>query len=546
MASVDIIKLGWEDYPQPKIISRQGVFYVKINIPRPIRHLFGTGKGTSTDKKISTGTTDLAIANQKKWSIAHKIYKEFDEKQSELKNVKLRNADQFATDTISKLALAYNYNRGQIPELSTSTEYAKLLKLKAALDGYYDMFGDTFNDDFSQMFFTVKEDKEPWTKAKVGLLGDYHTEIVQSYLEDLLTSAAREQGVSPPVFDDSIKYAPMTDDVPEGLSSSFTPYLLSEGEDYDDRKVFTRERRVIANESLRISNIKEDYFSHVATKYEKENTRRKWCRAVDRFINLVGDLALQEIKATSAYRFADEQVRLNPKVSTSSIVNYHTGISLMLKYCVRKGYIEINPFDAVKDIRDYGHSKKPWLPYERSELELIFSYDWEPRERLLLSIMATTGMRLTEAGSLTWERYNDTEVKGVRYISLIDTNDEEVEIKNMGSGRHVALHPALELPERGSGRLFDYTIDANGLCSSHAGGIINPKLNELVPHSRKSAHSFRRTLKVMLRDAGVSKEVNDIYTGHGSGDVAGTSYGGASIQTRYDAISKLDVSWLKQ
>ena len=33
MASVDIIKLGWEDYPQPKIISRQGVFYVKINIP---------------------------------------------------------------------------------------------------------------------------------------------------------------------------------------------------------------------------------------------------------------------------------------------------------------------------------------------------------------------------------------------------------------------------------------------------------------------------------------------------------------------------------
>ena len=65
MASVDIIQLGWEDYPQPKIISQQSVFFVKINIPRKIRHLFGTGKGTSTDKKISTSTTDLAIANQK-------------------------------------------------------------------------------------------------------------------------------------------------------------------------------------------------------------------------------------------------------------------------------------------------------------------------------------------------------------------------------------------------------------------------------------------------------------------------------------------------
>ena len=51
MASVDIIQLGWEDYPQPKIISQQSVFFVKINIPRKIRHLFGTEKGTSTDKK---------------------------------------------------------------------------------------------------------------------------------------------------------------------------------------------------------------------------------------------------------------------------------------------------------------------------------------------------------------------------------------------------------------------------------------------------------------------------------------------------------------
>ncbi|MDG1008762.1 MAG: phage integrase SAM-like domain-containing protein [Amylibacter sp.] len=184
----------------------------------------------------------------------------------------------------------------------------------------------------------------------------------------LLTSAARKQGISPPVFDDSIEYSKMTNDFPEGWGNSFSIIVLEN----DNREVFTRERRIIANESLRISNIKDDYFSHVATKYEKENTRRKWCRAVYRFINLVGDLALREIKVTSAYRFADEQVHLNPKVSTSSVVHYHTGISLMLKYCVRKGYIEINPFDAVKDKRDYGHSKKPWLPYERSELELIF------------------------------------------------------------------------------------------------------------------------------------------------------------------------------
>ena len=51
----------------------------------------------------------------------------------------------------------------------------------------------------------------------------------------------------------------------------------------------------------------------------------------------------------------------------------------------------------------------------------IFDYNWGEQERLLLSIVATTGMRLTEAGMLTWERFNDTEIKGVRYFSLIDS-----------------------------------------------------------------------------------------------------------------------------
>jgi hypothetical protein len=94
--------------------------------------------------------------------------------------------------------------------------------------------------------------------------------------------------------------------------------------------------------------------------------------------------------------------------------------------------------------------------------------------------------------------------------------------------------------------LFDYTVDVNGLCSSSAGHIVNPALNKLVPHIRKSAHSFRRTLKVMLRDAGVSKEINDEYTGHGAGDVAGDVYGGTSIETRAAAISTVNFPWLKQ
>jgi hypothetical protein len=69
-------------------------------------------------------------------------------------------------------------------------------------------------------------------------------------------------------------------------------------------------------------------------------------------------------------------------------------------------------------------------------------------------------MRLTEAGMLSWERFNDTEVEGVRYFSSIDTEDEQVAIKNEGSSRHVPLHPDLVLPSKGTGRrtVSNYTI----------------------------------------------------------------------------------------
>ena len=47
----------------------------------------------------------------------------------------------------------------------------------------------------------------------------------------------------------------------------------------------------------------------------------------------------------------------------------------------------------------------------------------------------------------------------------------------------------------------------------------------------------------MLKD--VSMEISDFYTGHSSGDVAGTSYGGVGVDTRYIEISKARHPWLK-
>ena len=71
--------------------------------------------------------------------IAHKIYRLFDDKQLEYAKRNEVQADNVATDIIYRTAKAFNYNGGNIPDLSPDTDYDVLLAMKTALDGYNEM-----------------------------------------------------------------------------------------------------------------------------------------------------------------------------------------------------------------------------------------------------------------------------------------------------------------------------------------------------------------------------------------------------------------------
>ena len=153
-------------------------------------------------------------------------------------------------------------------------------------------------------------------------------------------------------------------------------------------------------------------------------------------------------------------------------------------------------------------------------------------------------MRPSEVGNLTWERFNDTEYEGVRFFSLMNTDEEKVQVKNQSSRREVPLHPALTLPPKTSGRLFQYRKDDEGLSSTAAGHLINPVIRKLVVNSNKSIRSFRRTFKTLLRDLSVGEEVHDAITGHTIPSASRKNYGGMGMQVKFDAIAKLDISFL--
>ena len=234
-----------------------------------------------------------------------------------------------------------------------------------------------------------------------------------------------------------------------------------------------------------------------------------------------------------------------PSRKNTTLKDYCWGVQVLLKHCVERDYIQSNPFRDL-DLSRLGKVSDEWESYARSELKSICAYDWSAQDRLLLTLCATTGMRPTEVGNLTWERFNDTEHEGIRYFSTKDTATEKVRVKNRGSARLIPIHSEVELPPKAIGRLFDYEKDADGRCGTDIGHKVNHVLNRIVLHPRKSTRSFRKTFKQMMRDAKVEEEVHDFITGHSQGSSASRkNYGGMGIEVMFDAVSKLDIAFLK-
>lgn len=274
------------------------------------------------------------------------------------------------------------------------------------------------------------------------------------------------------------------------------------------------------------------------------DTQKKLKRWAQQFLEVMGNLEIAEIRPTHAYEYIDKILELHPTRSNTTLKDYCWGVQVMLKYCVERDYIQTNPFRDI-DLSKRGEVSEKWEPYERSELKRIFAYDWSGQDRLLLSLCATTGMRPSEAGNLTWERFNDTEHEGIRYFSTKDTATERVRIKNRGSARLIPLHPDLKLPSKATGRLFDYDKDQDGRCGTDIGHKLNHVLEGLVSHPFKSVRSFRKTFKKMMRGVGVEEEVHDFITGHRQGISASRkNYGGMDIEVMFEAVSKLDISFL--
>jgi integrase len=272
--------------------------------------------------------------------------------------------------------------------------------------------------------------------------------------------------------------------------------------------------------------------------WDREQTKNSAKRALERFTESVGPKYVTEIEKAHAYRFAKHLD--NEGYANKTIRTHLSFVSPFLSWLEREEIIKSSPFTNLV-LKSYGNKSQGYRPFSRTELTELFSLKMKPDHRLLFAILISTGMRLDEAALLNHEDIKISE-DGIKHYDLTGSSV----VKNKGSKRLVPVHPSVKIPN-GQGRLFPrFKTNADGKTNTTLSSALMKHIRKVTDDKKKVVHSLRGTFKDMLRDVDVSKEINDFITGHSSGDEASKYGSGPSLQVRLEAITKLNLDFIKQ
>lgn len=229
----------------------------------------------------------------------------------------------------------------------------------------------------------------------------------------------------------------------------------------------------------------------------RQKRRQETQTKIKQCASIIGDLPLDQILANHGYMLATE---LDAKGKAHSTIKAHIAFSLMVGYAATRlvdvmvtpprPFITANPLKGIS-LKEYGTDKRSWEPLTEEQLYHLFRQDMTEKDRLLLSILVTTGMRLDEVALLSGEQLK-RDRNNKRYFDLsmgaIVKNDKF-------ASRTVAIPDYLNFPELRSGLIFDFPKNADGKASSKASKLLNQKyfhpIRVNASDDRKVVHSLR-------------------------------------------------------
>ena len=504
---------------------RKGKYYVSVNAPQEIEHLY-------PDKRCrrSTGTSDKRLANERAAAIVLEIMTDFERKAGTL--------DRFIETCRPYLeALGINVTEWHTKGYVTVTDHG---------EGWTSLIGDTHIDlgngtppiDMTQP--ATFELAEYWEVASWLTRNGY---AVPAKALEFLTEDERAHlvGLTEPKKPSVSQLWKMSSKASSRGSFNLADKILN---NFDNIPV---QAPVKIDENPRkekkFSDLIEPYLESRKRERHKEiSSRRTACKY---FVELAGDLPLHEYKAIHAYDVAQGlQERGLANATISKNITYANGLfrfAMQRRDEFGNELLDRLPWRDLQ-LSKYGTPALSYLPLSHDELMALFALEMPRQDRIVLSILIATGMRLDEVALMTWERLATH--NGVLCFSLI--NDlEDVKVKNKGSMRYIPVPDILKpiIGNGGVGRLFDYRLDRDGKAQAAASDALMPHVRKITDNPRKVVHSLRGNFKDLVRDLEVSKEINDFITGHAQGDVGGKYGQGPSMAKRMEVMNRIQHPW---
>ena len=544
---------------------RKGKLYISQKAPADIAFMYAEGR-----HRISTGTSDRSVAREKAQSFLRKIADHFDYSRSKLDPF-IEGVRPFleakGVDVVSW------YKQGCI----THELHRQHTLLWRATGGKYDFSPreEIGLWDLPEPTFETDEERLAWESLRAAnnikpqkpsttgtdLAKDWAWDV---YFEDFVATEHSHVAILVTVLGGYVP-AHLLQGMHGELRSSITELTKPLQPDYSklfsgdlpQSKLLDAVKRNVNNLPtnpvvevadappvvLRFSDVVEDYLNSKAEASKERSQRLKACRTV---MDICGDLPLTEYNKLHAYDVARSMHENGySRSQISKMITYGRGL---FKYATKnrgtngQALLEDQPWKDI-ELDDFGKEKRHYKPLEADELYALFALDMGEQERLILTILITTGMRLDEVALLTWERIR--EYKKVLCFCLVnDTGDER--FKNRGSMRYIPV-PKITKPmlsQRGTGRVFAYRRDRDGKAQAAASDALMPLIRKITKDDRKVVHSLRGNFKDALRELEVSKEMNDFITGHAQGDVGGKYGEGPSMRKRAEVLDRIEHPWL--
>ena len=493
------------DYHKPTLrkVSGKKSYYVFVTKPESLRR-------NPKDKQVrkSTGTSDQRIAEKLVHSIAEEIYREFDAQ---------LNADPFLAFLSKHWTADYSFEEALSGPNTNPTNWGPDAAdyRKITVCEHLCFRDGVFNDTLAVQCFQFLNEREAraW-KAWIEInASPYPVQIQQKQVTDDLAKEALKR----------LKNGDI-------LNTTGAPNLTELVDEY-------------VNDKHRWKGI---------TSKEKDAQLRR----LDNVIDLIGDIPVDQVQRHHGIEIAETleeggKANATIKAWVGSLRMYLTWVQdkqLNTFVSPPRPWISSNALFGLS-VAKYGKEKRSWKAFTPDQLHHLFSLEMPKEDRLLLSILITTGMRLDEAALLRWEQYK-VDRNGLRYFDL----STGAIVKTTFSERTVAIPDCLQLPPKGEGRLFSFRVNTDGKSSSHASKHLRQYTHAVrfdETDDRKVVHSLRHNLSGFMLNLTPtpSSEVMDWITGHGMEGAKTQSertetYGqDPDVATKYAIVNRIKHPW---